>query len=353
MLFHTGILRRLLAACLLLASLLALVAPARSDQFEALKGKEIRAIIGGKPGAGTDLMGRAFFAALGRVLPETTIHIQTISGGAGAAAVKELAEATGNLVTVSVFGNGPIYSDLLATEAVPYDISKLQWLGSLASSRRVMSIRKTLGPTSFETLLKFDRQPLTPSSSAGSPNNIEALLINAITGLHLKVVPGFEDAQIETMLMAGDADVRIAGSFQIAPLIESGDMIPILRLGDGAYPESMKSLVKLATVALPQAPRELVLLMETLNQLGRPYAAAPGTDPAIVAALRAAFPIANEDPAFKEFMNKEGFIASSTLGGELQTALDSLLSNPNLRSIVRQGLECGKAMSEDPAATCY
>ena len=126
MLLGLGTLRRSLAACFFLASLSLLAAPARGDQFEVLKGKEIRAIIGGKPGAGTDVMGRAFFAALGRTLPETTIHIQTISGGAGAAAVKELAEATGNLVTVSIFGNGPIYSDLLATEAVPFDTSKTQ-----------------------------------------------------------------------------------------------------------------------------------------------------------------------------------------------------------------------------------
>ena len=115
----------------------------------------------------------------------------------------------------------------------------------------------------------------------------------------------------------------------------------------------MQSLPKLADVALPQAPKELVLLMETLNWLGRPYAAAPGTDPAVVAALRLAFLVANEDAALKEFMANEGFVGTSTSGEALQTAMNSLLSNPNLKSIVRHGLDCGKAMSEDPAATCY
>ena len=82
-------LRRLLTLIVIASSAL-WAAPSHSGEFDILKGKEIRAIIGGKPGAGTDVTGRTFFAALGRVLPETTIHIQTISGGAGAAAVKEL-----------------------------------------------------------------------------------------------------------------------------------------------------------------------------------------------------------------------------------------------------------------------
>lgn len=88
MFFDMIALRRLLAL-ILVASPALWAAPSHSDDFDILKGKEIRAIIGGKPGAGTDVMGRSFLAGLRRVLPETTIHIQTISGGAGAAAVKE------------------------------------------------------------------------------------------------------------------------------------------------------------------------------------------------------------------------------------------------------------------------
>ncbi len=344
--------RCFMAAMIAAMASLAFLQPAESQEFDALRGKEIRAIIGGKPGAGTDVMGRAFFAALGRLLPETTIHVQTISGGAGAAAVQELVTSKSNLVTISIFGNGPVYSQLLATEAIDYDMSKLEWLGSLADNRRVVAMRTKLGAPTIETLVKLDRQPLAPSANAGSPNNIESLLINAITGTHLKVVPGFEDAQIDTMLMAGDADARLAGSFQIGPLIASGDMVAVLRISDGAYPESMQSLPKLADVARPEVPKDLVLLMETLNKLGRPYAAAPGTSPDVVAALRASFPKVIEDEEFKAFMAKEGIVGGSTSGEELQAAMNDLMQNKDLQGIVQKYLACGKAMSDDPKATC-
>lgn len=297
-------------------------------------------------------MGRAFFSSLGRLLPDTTIHIQTINGGAGAAAVKEVASATGNLITISIFGNGPVYSEFLSATALPVGISRLQWLGSLTENARVVSMRKSLGSPNIDTLRKIARQPIVPSTAAGSPNNIESLLLNSIAGTHFKVVPGFKSGQIEAMLVAGDADVRLAGSHRIAPSIARGDMVAILRIGDGAYPASMQSLPTLRDVARADVPDELLLMLETLNRLGRPYAAAPNTDPAVVAALQATFPLALEDPEFRKFMAADGFFGGWTTGQELREVMETLLSDPNLKSIVRHYVDCGKAMSEDPVAEC-
>ena len=344
--------RRLFSVWLFIALFCLAATPSKGAEFDLLKGKEIRVIIGGKPGAGVDVLARAFFAAFSRLLPETTFHIQTIGGGAGAAALEEMAKADSKLITVSIFGNGPIYSQLLATEDLPFDVSKLEWLGSIADNRRVLTMRKALGPATIETLMKLDHQPVTPSTGAGAPNHIESLLINAITGLHLKVVPGFEDAQIDTMLLAGDADVRLGGVLQVRAMIASGDIVPVLRIGDGAYPAALRSLPKLADVARPGVSKDLILLLETLNRLGRPYAAAPGTDPTIVAALRAAFPKVIEDTEFQELLVKQDLNGGSTAGDELQEALTALLSNPAMKSTVRHYSDCGKAMSENPTATC-
>jgi hypothetical protein len=129
-------------------------------------------------------------------------------------------------------------------------------------------------------------------------------------------------------------------------------MVPVLRLGDGAYPDSMKSLPKLRDVARAGASENLILMLETLNRLGRPYAAAPGTDAEVVTALRAAFLIAVENPEFAAFMAKEGIVGGSTPGAELQSAMESLLSDADLRPVVRKYVDCGKAMSDDASAEC-
>lgn len=340
--------------CLVLAALIAganFGAVAFAAEFDALAGRTIRAIIGGSPGGGTDVIGRAFFAALQKAVPEASIRVQTIDGGQGAVAVKELSLAGGNLITVAIFANGPIYSQLLASDAVPFDLSRLNWLGSLADNRRLVAVRRAAG-SDFSGLAKATRQPVMPISSAGSPGYIEAMLLNALTGLHLKVVPGFSDAQADQMLLAGDADVRLSGSFALGPMIASGDMVPVLRIGDGSYPAPLRSLPKLADVAKPGAPKELIFLLDSMNRLGRLYAAAPGTPPAAIAALRASFEVAVRDPGFLAAMARNETIGDPTSGEELAEAMRRILGDPNLPPMIAAFRDCGQKMSDNVLVQC-
>jgi tripartite-type tricarboxylate transporter receptor subunit TctC len=326
---------------------------AGAAELDILKGQSIRAIIGGNAGAGTDVIARAFFGALGRALPGTAINMQNIPAGSGAGAVKELAEARGNLVTISIFGNGPLYAQLQSSAAVPYDLSKLHWLGSLAGNRRVLAMRKGLGAPKFETLLTLGRQPIAPTTNAVSPNHIEALLLNAVLGLRLKVVPGFSDGQIETMVLAGDGDIRISGSLQLAPMIEAGDMVPVLRFSAEGYPVSLQTLPRIADFALPGVPKDLVFLLETLNLLGRPYAAAPNTPPAVVAALRAAFEIAVKDPEYIAVMARNETVGDPTPGAQVGEAIGRLYGSASeIGPVFRAYLDCGAKLSDNPRATC-
>jgi tripartite-type tricarboxylate transporter receptor subunit TctC len=322
-------------------------------ELDVLKGQSIRAIIGGNAGGGTDVLGRIFLASLGRALRDTTINVQTIGAGAGAGAVKELFEARGRVITVSIFSTTPIYAQLMGTANVPFDVSKLRWLGSLADGRRVLAVRKGLNAPNLEALRGLSRQPIAATSDALASSTIDTLLLNAILGLRIKVVPGFGDAQVDTMLLAGDADVRLSGTIALGPLFASGDMVPIMRIGDGAYPDSMKSLPKLADLARPSAPNDLVFLLETLNQLGRPYAAAPDTAPEVVDALRAAFEIAIADPQYLAAMEQREAVGKSTSGAELTAAIERLF-NPSaeIGPLVRKYRDCGARVSDNLPGNC-
>lgn len=326
---------------------------AKAGEFDALKGQNVRVIIGGRSGAGTDVSGRALVAAMGKVVPEATFRVQTNSVGAGAGAVKELFEARGNLVTVGIFGNGPIYAQLLASAVVPYDVARLQWIGSLVDGRRALAVRKRLGAPGVEALRAPARQPVAATSEALAPTHVETLLLNAILGLHMKAVPGFSDAQIEAMLLAGDADIRVAGAFQLGPMIESGDLVAVLRFSSGSYPESMRGLPTIRERALPNVPQELVLLLETLNRLGRPFAAAPDTAPAVVAALRAAFEIAARDPDYLAATAREETPGEPTPGAELALSMDRLFKGPSeIGALMRAWRDCGARMADDLKASC-
>jgi tripartite-type tricarboxylate transporter receptor subunit TctC len=217
----------------------------------------------------------------------------------------------------------------------------------------VLAVHKRLGAPTLATLRDLPRQPIAPTGDALGSATIDTLLLNAILGLRIKVVPGFGDAQIDTMLLGGDADVRLTGTIALGPLLASGDMVPILRIGDGSYPGAMAALPKLSDLAPPGVPSDLVFLLETLNRLGRPYAAAPNTSPALVAALRDAFEIVIKDHQYIAAMEQRETIGESTPGADLTVAMDRLFSpTVEVGALVRKYRDCGERMSANLATSC-
>jgi tripartite-type tricarboxylate transporter receptor subunit TctC len=325
---------------------------ALADEFDILKGKSIRAVIGTTPGNINDATARAFLAALGRVLPETTIRSQNIEGAGGAAALREVQTARGE--TIAIVANGPIYAEMMAPEGVPSDLSRMRWIGSLIDNQRLLFIRKGLGGTSLETLYKLGRQPIAASSDAVSPSTIEALMLSAMTGLRLKVVPGVSDAMRDTMLLAGNVDVNVSGYSARRQLIETGVVIPVLRLGDGSYPDAVKSLPRIADVVREGVPAELVYFMEGLNRIGLLVGAAPATDPAVVSALGAAFEKAVADSDYKSQLAANGQTSTgSTSGAELAEIMRRLFDgNAGLRASIKAYRECGQRISDGLATDC-
>jgi tripartite-type tricarboxylate transporter receptor subunit TctC len=330
-------------------SLVAAFGPsAEADELDALKDQTIRAVIGSSPGGTTDTVARLFLTHVRNVLPETTIRIQNIEGGGGAKAIKEIQEARGSTITMGILNYGAIYRQLVSPEVSPYDLTRLQWIGSIARVQRLLTMREGLGGTSFDTLLKLDRQPIAGSEDAFDPSAIETLLLNAMTGLRTKLVTGMSNDQRDALLLSGDVDVDLSNPFGIGD-----EMIPILKFTKDGFPASFDEIPSIGDVLRPGVPDDLPFLMETLDRSGRMVAAAPETDANLVEALRHAFDRVVADPGFVGAMEDLKIAVSRTSGPELASRLDRILgpSSSDFRATVQSYLDCGKRISESGAAT--
>jgi tripartite-type tricarboxylate transporter receptor subunit TctC len=326
---------------------------AQASELDILSGQTIRAIIGSSAGGGTDTSGRAFLTALGRVLPETTIRIQNLPGGSGAKAIKEVQEAEGGLITIGIVNNGPIYAQLQSPETVPFDVSELQWIGSLSDNQRILGMRKAIGEPKLETLLTLGRQPITPVSDVGSSGHTEALLLNAFTDLQQKIVPGMEDDQRRQMIIAGDSDLFHASYSQVIDLIESGDVVPVLKFSKDESLEALANIPSLSDVARPTVPRDLLDLIEIMDKTGRLVAAAPSADPATVGALRAAFAIVVADPQYERDLEASNFVNTPTPGSELADRFAQIFDKGGgVMLHFRAYLECGQKVSDGEPRSC-
>jgi tripartite-type tricarboxylate transporter receptor subunit TctC len=326
---------------------------AQADELDILKGKVIRGIIGAPAGETSDVVARIYFDFLEKVLPETTIRLQNVEGSGGAKAARELQQAGGDVITVGVINNGAVYGQLLAKGEPSFDLGKLKWVGSLTNVQRIAVIRKAVALPDFDAMRQSERQLIAGASDANSRTSVETLLLNSMTGLHLKVVLGLSSSERQALVLAGDIDVVLGNPFELREQLDAGEIVAFLRFGKNGYPASLSDVPTLGDVVLADAPPVLVSFIETMNETGQMIAAAPLTDQAVVDALRVAFDRVVSDPGLRDDMSKRNIQLATTGGARLAELLEDVFApSAELKEILGAYLDCGMRMSDEGAAGC-
>lgn len=331
--------------CLALAIVPFWAGAAPAGGIESLEGRTLRIISSGGPGSTSDHYARAFAAGVEEVLPGLTVGVQSVTGAAGSVALKELMGAKGGLLTAAVFGGGALYNQILGTATIDLDLGDIRWIGVFGGDRRVLGLRKGFG-TSFEALLEGDARPLLLGPSPRSLAVLETRLINAMSGTRIRIGTGFDDALRRSMIMSGDGDVLLQGIADLQPLIDSGDLVPVLRYSRDGYPVELEGVPTLADVARPGIPSELIDVMLAFNDFSQFFGAAPATSPADVEALRALFDRAVKEPSYADKVEAMGLVNQPTPGVRVSERVSGLLSLPEeSRKKIQAALDCGEALS--------
>jgi tripartite-type tricarboxylate transporter receptor subunit TctC len=342
---------RAFSRVILAAALLVIVLGEGCHAASALDGATIRIIIAHKAGNTTDTMARLFARTLEKHLPTASINIQNLDGNGGTLAMNEIHEAKGSLVTIGFVNSSVIFSQVTRGDALPYEIKDFHWIGALASSQRVLVVRKDA----------MDRaDPAKPGAkalvslamSASAQNYIDGLLLNSMTSLRLRMVPGFKTEQQNAMLLAGDADAGIGTYENFREFIEAGDLVPVLKFGTVGYPDALKTLPTLEDIALPNASRDVIALSTQLSDMGRFVVAAPATSPARQEALSAAFDQVVADPDYLNGLKAANFIGTPAEGRIVTQFIDQLLGNDKVLKELRAVIACGQQISDGSRRMC-
>ena len=326
---------------------------ASAQAANPLDGTTIRVVIAHKAGNTTDTMARLFAKTLEKYLPNSSINVQNLDGNGGTLAMQEIHEAHGSLVTIGFVNSSVVFSQATQGEELPYDIKQFHWLGALASSQRVLVVRKEALDRADPAQRNTDGKPLVSlTMSASAQNHVDGLLLNALTNLRLKMVPGFKTDQQNAMLLAGDADAGIGTYENFREFIESGDMVPVLKFGTVGYPDSLATLATLDDVALPNAPGAVVSISKALSDMGLFALAAPSTPDAQVAALAAAFDQVVVDADYLAGLKKANFIGTPAKASVVTAFINDLLGNTEAVKQLRAVVACGQQISDGARQVC-
>ncbi len=300
----------ILAGLGIAAAAVSAAAPALAESaMDFYKGKRIYLKIGSQTGGGYDTIGRAIARYMDKHIPgNPKIIVQNIPGGGSLRMMNQIYN-TGKK-DGSEFGlgsSGMPTTPLLNPKAAKFDPQKLLWIGSPTQIVEILMVSDKSSVQTLEDIYK--KELVIGATSPGSATLDFPYITNAISGTKFKIVAGYKGAGGVGLAMQRGEVFGIAG-FALASLnssrwksLKEKGVVKIL--AQFGFKRS-KRLPDVPLFKLPdnEADLQIIRILYSRMQYGRPFFVIPGVPADRVAALRSAFAATMKDPKFVAAMNK-------------------------------------------------
>jgi tripartite-type tricarboxylate transporter receptor subunit TctC len=298
--------RRTLAAWIgvLLVGLSLAGGAARADDVaEFYKGRQISWILSADAGGGYAAYARAFAPYLADHIPgKPNIVIQHLPGGGGLRAMNYLsAVAPRDGATIGLVHSSVPFAPLYGNRGAKFDPRAMGWIGSIATSRGVCVAWHTAQIATWQDLL--DKEFIVGGSGAGSQMETIPALLNRLFGTRIKVISGYRGGNAIYLAMErGEVQGRCGGLVSSINATRpdwfaDGKVRVPIQVALNRNPQ-FPDVPAIAELARDERTRQILQLVLAPEDMDRPILAPPGVPPERLAALRAAFHTAMNDPGF-------------------------------------------------------
>jgi tripartite-type tricarboxylate transporter receptor subunit TctC len=285
----------------LFAAAPALVLPAAA-RAQGWPSRPIRIVVAYPPGGSTDVLARILAAALPEAIPGGTFVVDNRPGGAAVVGTQAVAQATADGYTLALGNNQTHAANAAMLPGLPFDpVADFAPIARLAAVHHALVVPAG-GPRSLAELAGRGRRGgrvTYASSGAGSASHVIAETFVRREGMEATHIPYRGGAQATTDTVAGTVDFFVSTWPQVVALVREGRL---RALGIGA------------PARLPETPE-----VPTFAELGAQDLAvdawfglwAPArTDPGVVARLSDALIGILAQPAMRERLTGQGFVAA-------------------------------------------
>ncbi|MGV8839152.1 MAG: hypothetical protein ACWA6X_02490 [Bauldia sp.] len=293
--------RILAAATAFATSALLAAAPLHAQAPPTLEGQTIRILIPNTAGGINDTEGRLVQAHVGRFLPgNPTVIVQNLPGAAGERML-EFMNQTDPVANpmIAMINSAIIFRARAGDMPATFDPRTVHWIGSIPASIFTFMVATSTGITRPEDLVG---RPITAAAiAAGGTTYLYYLLLNRVLNFAIEPVVGYDGIGTMTLaLQRGEVQGLITpySSFAqfLQPLVDAGDARFLAYISLEDHPEF--GVPNILDLPLPPEEAQTLRIGVAGTSFGRPFFAPPGSDPAFVAMIRAAFDQMAVDPEF-------------------------------------------------------
>jgi tripartite-type tricarboxylate transporter receptor subunit TctC len=277
---------------------------ARADDVaEFYKGRQLSWILSADAGGGYAAYARAFAPYLADHIPgRPNIVIQHLPGGGGLRAMSYLdAVAPRDGATIGLVHSSVPFAPLYGIKGAKFDPRPMGWIGSIATSRGVCVAWHTARIATWQDLL--DKEFIVGGSGAGSQMETIPALLNRLFGTRIKVISGYRGGNAIYLAMErGEVQGRCGGLVSSINATRpdwfaAGKVTVPIQVALNRNPQ-FPDVPAIAELARDERTRQILQLVLAPEDMDRPILAPPGVPPERLAALRAAFHAAMNDPGF-------------------------------------------------------
>jgi tripartite-type tricarboxylate transporter receptor subunit TctC len=293
------------------------------------KGKEIKILVGARPGVAYDIYARLIGRHAEKHIPGTPrIIVENVTGARSLVVANQVYGAEPDGFTLGAISPDLYFSQLLGRKEVHFDWSRFAWIGTPDRSHHLLYMRTDTPYTSIAAIASHGGAPKCGASGAYSTAGLLPKVLEKIFGARFTMVAGFDEGpDVDRAVERGDIQCRvltISGFFSHEPYptwLKNGFIRILLQTGrerDPRLPEAPTIYELMDQHDVDVTSRGLTDVVLSAALFGRPLVAPPRTPLERVAILREAFLRAVNDPDLLEEAERKNLLVVPASGAELE-----------------------------------
>ncbi len=287
------------------------------------KGKTVEWIVTTAPGGGHDFWARVMSNAMQNQLPGSKFVVRNRPGAGHIIGVNLIYNSKPDGLTLGNFTTGLVYTQIIGTKGIRFDLARMSWVGKVTSERRVMSVAAKSEFKTFADVLNAKREVKFSSSGVGSGSFTDSFMVGTAFNIPFRIINGYSGSQSALAMVRGEVDVLMGGEDSAESYVRSGQLRNIMMVG-GTKP----GMVDANDYVRTPLGKQVIRLMSLMGNLSRITAGPPNVPADRLATLRLAFKESMESKEVLETAKKAQREIEPAYGEDVQKMIVELMSQP-------------------------
>jgi tripartite-type tricarboxylate transporter receptor subunit TctC len=312
---------------MIIFSLYNIAAAAVTPDFGFFKGRIITYIVATQPGGGYDTYARVIGKYIQKHIPGSTVIVKNIPGAGNIIGANELYLAKPNGLTIGTFNTGLLYSQIVGSQGIRFDLAKYSWIGKASAQARVFCVVANSPYKTFKDILDSKEPVKMSATGVGGSDYNESLLLAAATGAPLKVIPGYSGRENEMAMLRGEV-VGQLGSYQgLIGFLKAKEGRVLLQMGAKRHKE-LQDVPMASEMDLSAKNKQIIAIIDSMAELGRLTAAPPKMPQERLEVLRIAYKKALTDKALITELERIGLDTDPSFGEDVANLVKKAVNQP-------------------------